>query len=78
MRICCWCRCPVQPQPATPYCKTLGFYFHQNPFQCARGESPKGGINQRIRMRAAKYEPKTLHRVLTTGELLDVLQRPSS
>jgi hypothetical protein len=57
MRICSWCRTLVQRQPGTPYCEVMGYFFSDNPFQCERGNSFKGGVNQLMRKRRPKYEP---------------------
>jgi hypothetical protein len=42
VRVCCWCRTEVQPKPGTPYCEIMGRLFLDYPWQCARGDSPKG------------------------------------
>jgi hypothetical protein len=43
---CSWCETLVQPRPGTNYCEIMGWLFPNNPFQCRRGDSPKGGANQ--------------------------------
>ena len=58
MRVCCWCRTVIQARPATPYCETMGYFFSDNPWQCARGDCPKGGENQRMHRRATPQHGK--------------------
>jgi hypothetical protein len=34
----------------------MGFFFADNPFQCGRGDFPKGGEYQKLKGRSFKFE----------------------
>jgi hypothetical protein len=54
MRVCCWCRTVIQKEPGSYYCEVMGRLFLDYPWQCLRGDMPKGGDNQKVKTRQGK------------------------